>query len=336
MLKKYFVFLIAIFHCPSFVHANLLEDYANDLNAGEWVDLPSDQSLLELPMSYALHFWADSGTWDPVNKRIIWMGGPGSCCGNPPTYQLMIYELETDTWTIAATPYALSGHGYDGNAYDSLTENFYFSFYGQEVVKKWNDGKWSELPPVPYSMSSNIASLEWFPEANNGKGALMHFGCFGKSSWFDGTAWHDVSKTEMGIHHTFAQYNPVHKIVWFRGSDNRHFVIDPTFRITELKSVPPVDLNYPNGYGDKGGWKTVDPISGKYLYFSGLDNSIWEFDVLLDSWNKTALAKPIFHSGSSGFTVPIPEYGVNFVLNHYWTKRGAQLYKHRVVGHKTN
>jgi hypothetical protein len=322
MIKIIVPFLI--FMTCHFTFGSVLGDLAKALPARTWVEMPENNSLKNMSLDYSIFYYNDSGCWDPLNKRMRWVGGPGTCCANPAIYQILTYDEASDTWSRQSTPYSGSGHGYDGNALDPGTGDHYFTRYHDEIVHKYSGSSWSNLPTLPYSATAAMG-LAWFPELNNGQGGLVHVGGSGRSAWFNGSSWTAIPRPSQGwgSYHTFAEYNPVHKFVWLGGGNNNERVtykLDAQLNLTRFQDAP-FNLR-PNVSVN-----SVDPISGKFIVRQNSDNSFWEFDPIADSWQEiTGMAnKP---ASLSGFNAPITDHGVIMYLRHQNATRRVYLYRH--------
>ena len=134
-----------------FIEASVLSTAAANIKtAHRFGMLPANTSLGAMSLHYSLLYWNDSGVWDPVKKKVRWVGGPGTCCANPADYKMITYDVETDTWEVRSTPFSGSGHAYDGNAFNPIDGIHYFGLFGSNTVKTWNDTVWSVLPQSPF------------------------------------------------------------------------------------------------------------------------------------------------------------------------------------------
>jgi hypothetical protein len=307
--------------------SSVLSDLAARLAPHQWGMMPLNSSLGALDMHYSLLFYTDSGVWDPVNKKIAWVGGPGTCCANPAIYQRVSYDEASDTWSMASTPFSGSGHGYDGNALNTTTGDHYFAYWSDKRVNVWNGSSWGKLPDHPLS-SSCCVGLAWFPELNNGKGGLVYVGGSGRVAWYNGSSWTSVSgatSAPWGGIEVFAQYNPVLKVVWMGGGGGGNYVnykMDVQGKLTRMKDAP---VNLKNNVS----LKSCDPVSGKFLVYDMNSEQWWEYDMTADSWAQITDMTPKFSLGSGSlFHAPIPEYGVVAVFRLSSSAKYVYLYKH--------
>lgn len=313
--------------------ASVLGDYARALPERAWVKLPANASLDGLDLPYSLLYWTDSGAWDPIRKQVVWIGAPGSCCGDG-RYRMLTYAEATDTWSVSLAPFGNTGHGYDGTAVDPTTGNLYFALYMDPAVKKWDGQAWSALPPTPYDACPAMA-LAWFPGLNQGKGGLVHVGASGHLGWFDGTRWNAIAGGGWGEYNLFAEYNPVRKEVWLGGGNGAE---KSNYRLTaDLASLANLGLarlaDAPLSLNVGASLKSTDPVSGKHLVSDLANGDFWEFAPSAGggAWTKLsglAGTVPDLGDGTPVLQVPLPEHGVILYFRHANARREIYLYRH--------
>jgi hypothetical protein len=294
-----------------------------------WAKMPDNASLAGLTMGYSLLYWCNSGVWNPVAHKMQWVGGPGTCCATPATYQLITYNEATDTWSIAATPYEGSGHSYDGNAMDPATGVHYFGKKDELAVKTWNGSSWGALPDLPWSATT--PSMAWFPDINNGKGGLLFLSEAGRLAWYDGTKWTVITGLTglaQGSYNTFAEYNSVQKVVWLgagNGTDKVSYKVDAQLKVTRMKDAP-ISLN------NSSSLQAADVRSGMYFVVNLTDHTYWEYDIANDIWAQITdmTGTPVEDHSYNTLIVPLPEHGAIMLFRHYWEYRNIYIYKHGV------
>jgi hypothetical protein len=144
---------------------------ARGLAPRTWAALPDNPSLHALELTYSLLYWNDSAVWNPASRQIHWVGGPGTCCANPAEYKRISYDVSTDVWSIADTPFAGSGHAYDGNAFDPDGGYHFFALFGDREVNRFDGATWNKLPALPWDVTVAVGQT-WFPELGGGAGGL--------------------------------------------------------------------------------------------------------------------------------------------------------------------
>ncbi len=306
-------------------HANVLSDLAVAIPEHTFVKMPANASLGSIGMDASLLYYADSGVWDPINQEVAYVGGPGTCCADPAVYKRVSYNAVANTWAIVNAPFTGSGHGYDANALDPRTGNHYFAFFDDKVIHRWTGKTWESLPAHTLA-SECCVSLSWFPDINNGNGALYLQVGSGLAAWYNGSSWTNIAKpsTLWGEYEGFSEYNPVLKSMWVgsgSGAEKVSFLMDANFKYTRLKDAP-VSLKANNSL------KSVDPVSGKYIVYDMEGKGLWEFDAQKDVWTKQAPTAMPDLGTESLFQVPIPQYGVIMFFKQNGNSKDIYLYRH--------
>jgi hypothetical protein len=299
--------------------ASVLSNLASSLTARRWGIMPLNASLGNLSLHYSLLFWNDSGVWDPVKKRVRWVGGPGTCCANPADYKMITYDVEANTWALSSTPFSGSGHAYDANAFNPVLGLHYFALIGDATVRTWNDASWGSLPNAPFSATT--PSLTWFPDINSGNGGLVFHGDNGNVAWYDGSSWKTLSSVGLSGYNSFSQYNPAYKGVWLGGcGSSSSWFLDTNLNVRKLADAP---ISMANG----STMHTCDPVSGNFLVYDHGTDLWYELDMADNTWSQVADMTPKFALNNS-FHVPIPEYGVILVFDHASSAKYVYVYKH--------
>lgn len=309
-----------------FAGASVLSDMADTMQVRSFAKLPVNPTLTTLPMGYSLWYWNDSGEWDPINKIVRCVGGPGTCCANPALYSIISYEDATNTWSIQRAPYEGSGHGYDATALDPVTGDVYWAYRGDSTVARFNGTVWDTLPRMPMA-GGTTPSLTWFPGINNGRGALLYVNQGGSVAWFDGVAWHMIPKPADSWqgYNQFSQYDPIHKAVFMGGGNGSNriiFKLDTNLALTRLKDAP---VNLGNG----ASLVSCDPVSGLFVITTfTTPQQWWTYDVAADAWTNVTARLSNVPALSACFQVPIPDYGVILYFSHYYENRNVTLFKY--------
>jgi hypothetical protein len=319
--------LLILFSVLTISNASKLSDLAAVLPAKSFVKITGNASLNALSLEYSIMYWTNSGVYDPIKKQVRWIGGPGSCCSNPPVFKMITYDEATDTWTVAETPYTGTGHGYDANTINPATGLHYFGQKDEPQVRVWNGASFALLPAAPFS-SMTTPSLTWYPQVNSGAGGLLFMGDEGKLAWYNGTTWTAITGVQVTGYDNFSEYNRINKVVWL-GSGSGSYRLSADLTLTKLAAAP-FSLE-----GNACALHSCDPISGLFIVTNLANSSWWTFDIMADSWVQiTGLVnKPDFGTGCGGngnnqFQVVIPEYGVIMYVDHNTTPLSVYLYKH--------
>jgi hypothetical protein len=324
-MKPLILTAIVLFSC-TLAPASYIGDIAVGMQPRTWVKLPPNASMQAMDLPRAIFSWNNSAVWDPVRKQVRQIGAGGSCCSDG-RFWMTTYEDATDTWSRKVTGFSGSGHAYDGNSINPETGYQYFGRFHDDNVRTWNGYVFGMLPPLPISAATTPATA-WFPEINNGNGGLCYFGTSGQRCWWNGTTWTRLSTMSgCGTYNNFAEYHPVHKVIWAgagNGGDRVSYRIDANLNAVRLNNAP-VSLNNHQSI------QAYDPAGGNYIVFCQVDNSIWEFDIMNDRWTKITNAtgtRPNATSTPYIFNVPISDYGVIMYVWHYYDRREIYLYKH--------
>lgn len=313
----------------------VLAQAAQSIGAGQWAELPDNASLAGLDLHYHLTAWADTGVWNPVRRAVQWVGSPGSCCADPAAYKMLSYDVASDTWQVLDTPWGNDpGHAYDGNALDPATGLHYFARGGADI-RAWDGSSWGDpLPEAPFYASVAVG-LTWFGDALGGAGGLLHVGSTDDVGVFDGQSWTapDLQIAGWGGYHMFAEYNPVHHVVWLgAGNDGerQHARLTAELAAQQLQEAP-ISLN-----ATGAAQKTYDPRSGTFIVLSEEQEDVvtwWTYDIVTDSWTDiTAAMQAALPSswGTTGlrFMVPLDDCGAILLFRHVDAERRVYLYRH--------
>jgi CubicO group peptidase (beta-lactamase class C family) len=95
--------------------ASMLSDLATSMEEKAWIKVPMDSSLANKDLHNDLMAYSDSGSRDPSNRNLNWIGGSGAS-GTPPRHRTLAYDEVLDTWNREIRPSEdIPGHGYGGN-----------------------------------------------------------------------------------------------------------------------------------------------------------------------------------------------------------------------------
>jgi len=324
--------------------ASALETLAASMAPGTWAELATtglNSGVLDSMSSPGHHIleYSDDGVWDPVAKRFLFMGGAH---GDPWRAKFIRYTDSTNTWEeILPRETWSDAHGYDHNAVDPATGDFYHRAYGSGQVHKYSaaTSTWSALPPIDPNLAyvqNCCGALEYFPEMG---GLVFAIGGYGEAVFFNATTgqWRKLNGANlpMGAYHNFAEYNPVHKVVIFGGGNEDPnipgdqsvalYKLDQTGTITRMADAP-------LGLGVMQTISTLDPVSGDHLFF-GNGDTFYSYDVTADRWTLRGGAIPIFSPSFNPqvfgiVAAPVSTYGVTMFVKWYWNQSKAYLYKH--------
>lgn len=169
-------------------------------------------------------------------------------------------------------------------------------------------------------------ALEFFPDLD---GLVWVRGAVGEVWLFreNGQQWSQLGTwpTQDGGTWTFAEYDPVHKLLLFgSGNSNTLFKLASSGQITTLRN-PPITIYDGSGYA---GVFTVDPVSGTYLLLTPTSRQFYSYDLNTDSWQlRSSPTKPDLSSKGVAAT-PVSGYGVNLFVSCTRGDCHAHVYKH--------
>jgi len=305
--------------------------------------------------------FTDEAHWDSIGKEVYIAGTRRPY--KPWDQGFVKYSEATNSWTILdVPPFGFGAHGYDNGALDVARGTFYWSRVAQ-ANNVWSmsleTGEWVQLPNAPIAAGEQSA-LEFFPNI----GKLVFFDARGgrasmyalydpKTNQWDSPV--SLAEPFGGISH-FSEYNPSHGVMLFGGGHNYSAggtLPDPTPNIDESRRLYQLDSdlvvtrlpNAPTGLGQSGAGpiQTIDPNSGNLVVFQGQPNPgsaascpspgplpIWEYNLDTNSWGQTGTQQLSDRWCSlDTVAVPLPEYGVNFIVSVKGTADcKVYLYRH--------
>jgi hypothetical protein len=333
------LFLIVHGEMPH-AHGTVIGDLASQMSPGTWAELPTlginNGNFFETKeVGKAVTQWAHKGGWNPHTQQFLFLGAPHN---NP--WKFIYYNATTNKWENGPLPencmtkdLECIGHGYDHNAIDTQTGNFYHRLYGTGNIYKYNamSRVWEKLPPPPPNGFQVSGMMEFFPEM--GGILLGDARLYPASLFFFNTStgkWSTLATNlDLGPHSHISGYSEVNKVVIFGGGSNDKrslYKIDTSGKITQLKNAP---FNIRVG----STVLTPDP-SGNFLVLQsdGSNQGFYEYDVSHDTWKLLDSNPPLLSFGPKAFDVigaPVKNYGVIMYVKYYFDQTKIFLYKHQ-------
>lgn len=331
ILRLLVVGFLIIFFQPTSAMATALGDLAAQMQPGTWAELKTNNfdGVLNFPggnPAANILEYADSAAWDPISQQFLFIGG-----SHYESTKFVTYSALTNSWTVMPQPpwcgCGIQWHSYDYNAINPVKGEFYVAFQKYNIASK----TWSAVPSIPgVTFGRAHLAVEYFPEMNGliiiGDGAVYHYN--------ESTNKWATLASGLGFSglHPVAEYNRVHKVVYFGGGDgsNQMFKLDNSGKVTTLKPAP-LDI---------GIWHTivtVDPVSGEYLIF-GNGKLFYSYNIVTDTWKqKDGSSIPIFNPARDPETfsivaTPVSTYGVVMFVKDYYGQSTVYLYKHSSGG----
>lgn len=330
-----------------------LADLAKSMQSGTWATLTTTNINTVLGDAQAISGYiidySEDLVWDPVTRRLFFLGG-GHYASGTPVMKHVQYDEATNAWSVLPQQSWFvvgSSHAYDHLAIDPTHRHFYHRSPSQLVMHRWNidTGVWTDMAQNNLMIyNACCIGIEYFPELNGVIWAADESDNQGGLTKLDVTSgtWSRVGSAksyQMSPLHNYAEYNPVHKVMIFGGGnppDSRTvWKLNASGQVTRMQDAPE-DL------GTTHSVVTVDPVSGDYLVFTTAQH-FYVYNVLTDTWTfratgasvpiwTTSYANPIFEV----IGTPISTYGVNvFVTCDGPSKCRVNLYKHSGVSNTT-
>ncbi len=303
---------------------------ANSMSAGQWLQLNITglSTSLFVDGSNNTLDYMDKGCHDPVRKQVRFIGQAHG--GDQRFHQ---YDETSNTFTNLADPPwdgvvgypGYLGHGYQHNAVDPATGDFYYHEYNSTIVHRLTraSGTWSRLTSPNTEITGG---LEWLPSIGSQGGLIL---LLGRSChrWDKATnSWSTpASSTLTGLtYHTVAVRSVPNNVVIIGGGNGgrKLWKIGGTGGATAIPDCP-------TSIGIGSSITTACPVSGNLLVI-GSNSDAHKFNVSSNSWSSLSMSgAPSFGdvgSGSHVIAVPRPAYGV--IMFVFGRSPAAWLYKH--------
>ena len=289
-----------------------LSQLAGSMQAGTWAELTTANLSTVFSDSVSggvghILPYAEGMRWDPVTKKVYYIGSDDPGDGR----RFVSYSEDTNSWTALPDPWTGSGvaHEYDGTDIDLMNRVLHTVMPNGNVGYSYNldSGIFANMPAFPGLPYSCCEASVYFPEMQGlillNWGNLYKLGDLTKQ-------WSTVATGFSTTYHSFAEYNPIHKVVVFGGgndSTRNFYKLDSSGQVTVL-NAPPINLQVPRIEF------TYDPVSGLYLVYT-MQGTFYTYNVLTDTWAlQSSAGIPIFvGSGSdilSAVAAPVSLYGV--------------------------
>jgi hypothetical protein len=275
--------------------------------------------------------YTDDLVWDPIRQQAFLIGADHLAPQGP---QFVSYTAANNSWQRLPRPAWLSSivffHGYDHSAIDQARGILYHRPFSQNIVHRYDIASqtWTQLPTPNFenTLENCCDALEFFPELD---GLVWVRGTVGEVWLFKVSTqqWSRLGTwpTQDSGTWTFAEYNPVHKLLLFgSGNENTLFRLSSAGQITQLRN-PPISIYDGSGYV---GAFTVDPVSGTYLLLTPTSRQLYTYDVKTDTWQlRSGPTQPDMRS-TGVVATPVSSYGVNLFVACTRGDCHAYVYKH--------
>jgi len=221
--------------------------------------------------------WSNTAFWDSGRKKILFIG---KYEGTQPLYRLT-YDAPNDAWSQdGSEPLSggtTNGHGYDHNAGNPDTGEYYFHNYNSDDVYRMDPDTevWSVLPPIPVTRDI-IGGTCWWP-------GLGYFYVDQYNSLYYDGSWHVISANPgVTSYHVSAEYNSVADcVIYTAGNDDTSmWKVDAALNTTQIATAP-------HNFGPSGsqGLLVPDPGTDQYIAFDKQGFGWYQYDVSSDAWS---------------------------------------------------
>ncbi|MFM9885780.1 MAG: Ig-like domain-containing protein [Burkholderiales bacterium] len=316
--------------------ATAIGDAAARMQPGTWVELPTNNMAAALANTtgstgFDIAYTEDM-VWHAGTQQVFFIGSDHGYLQHFTSYDATSnawQRLARGYWMPAPTDYNNGmGHGYDHSAIDQARGLYYFRPFNSNNVYRYTIASqlWTQLPVAPIG-SNCCDALEVFPELG---GLVWVRGGGDVYLYRESTnAWTRLATgLANGGTWTFAEYNPVHKVLVFGVAASRTmYKLDSAGTVTQLRN--PAAPIY-----DGTGWNgvfTVDPVSGTYILLTPTSRQLYTYDVLTDTWTAIAVATKPDLTRWGMMATPVDTHGVTlFAGCSSATNCRSFLYKHAV------
>ncbi len=278
---------------PAESWATSLSDLAASMSPGTWKELTTSNINPVLTNtggeSNVMTGYTEYIKWDPATRRLLFVGADHNQVGGE---RFVSYTDSTNSWQILPQPPGMGAfsHGYDHGALDPVNRFFYFRYpyLGRTFYRYQMDtGVWTQVATnniIEYEQC--CGGLDYFPEMN---GVIWAQGgetpCCGGVFLLDNATgqWRRIGSINtyaLPGYSTFAEYNPVHKVVVFGGGQGAG--ARKLFKVTAAGQVVALG-DAPANLGTLASVFTVDPVSGDYLVLTN-SKQFYRYDVVADTW----------------------------------------------------
>ena len=326
---------------PLAAGASVLSDAAAALQPGRFTSINTGLTPNDFhPNSPggSINDWADSGIWDPVQRKFAYIGKQAGCSNN---YRNIVYDEASNSWSYGSVPLSSGcGHGYDQNTGDPVTGTHYFRPYAGQIYRA-NGSGWSTLPalPTPNTIVGGLAKsrtgvlysdMIWDVYYDDATGTKVQVDARnGYPGW-----------PLIGDYHNIAEYDPVHDVFLIAGGNNSRAM----YRVSIVAGSPvrarlndsPISI----GVGEYAQHTNIqcDPVTGEFVIYKKESGTFYGYNIMTDTWRTLGTAgngnfPPLpTGTGTSAVAAAINTHGVIMYVAHTSSTAAVYLYKHAAGG----
>lgn len=305
------------------------------MSAGQWAELTVSGGIdsgIFVTDAVRTYDYCNKMVYDPVGKRLMFIGQ-----GHERNQLWHSYDETANTFGALADPPwdtggsgdpGYLGHGYQHNALDPATGDFFYKMTGGGTLRKFtrSGSSWGTIASAQTSGNAIAGALEWHPGIGDDGGLIWVIGEY-VTRWDSATdSWSTVTSSLSGPqNHAIAHYSAPHGLVLFspgNGDSTALYSVGASGGITTRADCP-------IGMGVTIGISACCPVSGDLLVL-GSAGAAHQYDVTGDAWDTLSLTgAPSFGtigSGSGIIAAQVPEHGVIAFL--FCSAEELWLYKH--------
>jgi len=327
---------------PVASEASVLSSAAAALQPGHYATLTTGLTGADLQpdnQAGSILDWADSGGWDPVNHKFVYIGKEAGCLS---TYRNIVYDEASNTWSYGSVPITTGcGHGYDQNSVDPVTGTHYFRPYNSATIYKSNGSGWTSLPslPTPFTIVAGVAKSRTGLLYSDQVWDAYFDDASGQLRTVDVRAVYPTLPL-IGDYHSIAEYDPVHD-VFLVGGGNNHLAM---YRVAIVAGVPvrtylrDAPWEYGVGETDPHTNITADPVTGEFVIYKKSTGTFYGYNIMTNTWRQIGTSgdgkMPPLPTGTSTSPIAaaINTYGVIMYVVETGSTAAVYIYKHAAAG----
>ena len=307
-------------------HATTLSDAAAALQPGQWAEINTtgfNQALLGDSNGHNIFQYTEDIVWDPVSKQLLFVGG-----GHGSDAKFISYSDSSNAWQLRPQPSGFGGssfsHAYDHNGIDPVSRRFFHRQPGgNNRIDVWNidTNTWTRSPAIP-SGPQCCGAVEWFPEISRAVYVDGSYGIFSYNPANDGWSTASNNLEPLGDYHLFAEYSPVHKVLFFGGGNGSSAI----YKMNASSQITRISPDAPDEMGTTHSIVTLDPNSGNFLVYYSSSNW-YEYNPATNVFSRMSGSAP-FGGIDLVVATPISTYGVTLFAKYNGDQSKVWIYKH--------
>jgi hypothetical protein len=327
---------------PAASGASVLSSAAAALQPGHYTTINTGLTGLDLQPDNSggsILDWADSGGWDPVNHKFVYIGKEAGCTS---TYRNIVYNEASNSWSYGPLPLTTGcGHGYDQNTVDPVTGTHYFRPYNSSTIYRFNGSSWTSLPslPTPTVIVAGVAKSRTGLLYSDQLWDVWYDDATGQRTVIDVSVAYPTLPL-IGDYHSIAEYDPVHDVFLIGGGNNTRAM----YKVSIVNGSPVRtrlgDAAWEFGVGEYDPHTniTADPVTGEFIIYKKSTGVFYGYNIMTDTWRQIGVSgdgnMPPLPTGTntSPIAAAVSSYGVIMYIAHTGSTAAVYLYKHAPAG----